>query len=73
MLACQHFQFGMIQFLVQYSANINHSNIDGNTALTRACQDRNVDAVKFLVCHGASVNQANDEVGIHACDFSECV
>uniref|UniRef100_UPI00358FBB71 protein phosphatase 1 regulatory subunit 12A n=1 Tax=Myxine glutinosa TaxID=7769 RepID=UPI00358FBB71 len=47
--------------LLERGADINHSNVDGLSALHQACIDENIDMVRFLVECGANINQADNE------------
>lgn len=49
----------IIEWLIQYGANINASDHVGNTALHAAVQEDNLSIVRFLLINGANVNQPN--------------
>ena len=48
-----------IQTLIYNGANV-HYRSDGESALMRACSERNVEAVEVLLKHGANVNDISD-------------
>ncbi|XP_033913514.2 protein phosphatase 1 regulatory subunit 12A-like isoform X2 [Acipenser ruthenus] len=76
MAACSAGDREEVRGLLQQGAAINHTNVDGLTALHQACIDENLDMVEFLVEHGANVNQPDNEgwTPLHAaasCGFTE--
>ncbi|XP_041074471.1 protein phosphatase 1 regulatory subunit 12A-like isoform X2 [Polyodon spathula] len=76
MAACSAGDREEVRGLLQQGADINHTNVDGLTALHQACIDENQEMVEFLVEHGANVNQPDNEgwTPLHAaasCGFTE--
>ncbi|MGH0171444.1 UNVERIFIED_CONTAM: hypothetical protein FKN15_061165 [Acipenser sinensis] len=76
MAACSAGDREEVRGLLQQGADINHTNVDGLTALHQACIDENLEMVEFLVEHGANVNQPDNEgwTPLHAaasCGFTE--
>ncbi|XP_041132193.1 protein phosphatase 1 regulatory subunit 12A-like isoform X2 [Polyodon spathula] len=76
MAACSAGDREEVLVLLQQGASINHTNVDGLTALHQACIDENLEMVEFLVEHGANVNQPDNEgwTPLHAaasCGFTE--
>ncbi|KAG2463048.1 MYPT1 phosphatase, partial [Polypterus senegalus] len=76
MAACSAGDREEVRELLQQGAEINHTNVDGLTALHQACIDENLEMVEFLVEHGANVNQPDNEgwTPLHAaasCGFVE--
>uniref|UniRef100_A0A8C4NFG0 Protein phosphatase 1 regulatory subunit n=1 Tax=Eptatretus burgeri TaxID=7764 RepID=A0A8C4NFG0_EPTBU len=59
--ACSSGDTGEVLRLLERGADINHSNVDGLSALHQACIDENIDMVRFLVECGANINQADNE------------
>ncbi|XP_058857917.1 protein phosphatase 1 regulatory subunit 12A isoform X2 [Acipenser ruthenus] len=76
MAACSAGDREEVRGLLQQGADINHTNVDGLTALHQACIDENLEMVEFLVEHGANVNQPDNEgwTPLHAaasCGFTD--
>ncbi|CAI9744100.1 ankyrin-3-like isoform X22 [Octopus vulgaris] len=59
MAACEQGSTSLIDFLIESGANIDMSNIGGQTALHYAVKSHKTDAVAFLVSRGANVNKQN--------------
>ena len=55
-LASRYGQENVVSFLLENSAEIEHHNIDGKTALHDAAQNQNISCVKELLSHGAQVD-----------------
>ncbi|ORX41328.1 ankyrin, partial [Piromyces finnis] len=61
MYACLFNDTSMVKCLVQNNANINISNIQGNTALAYAISKHNIELVDYLIDHDADIYHKNNE------------
>ena len=65
MLACRHYNFSIVKFLVEKGANVNAFSVGKNgkesTPLMEACEKNEFDIIKYLVKNKANVN---DEMSI---------
>jgi Fem-1 family protein b len=52
--------FQLVQLLVKYGANVNHTTKTNSTPLRGACYNGNVDMTRFLIKHGAAINIAKE-------------
>ena len=55
-LASRYGHENIVSFLLENSAEIEHHNIDGKTALHDAAQNESISCVKVLLSHGALVD-----------------
>ncbi len=55
-----NFRIGIIRLLIEYGANVNLQDKDGNTALVFASYNGHTEAVKLLLAAGAKVNLQDD-------------
>jgi Fem-1 family protein b len=52
--------FQIVQLLVKYGANVNHTTKTNSTPLRGACYNGNVDMARFLIKHGAAIHIAKE-------------
>ncbi|XP_067667145.1 protein fem-1 homolog B-like [Haliotis asinina] len=51
--------FGVVKYLVEHDADVNHPTLTNSTPLRAACFDGRLDIVRYLVEHGADLTIAN--------------
>ena len=59
-----------VQTLLKSGAYVNHTDLNGNTALLSACKNGQEDVAKLLLQHGADVNQVFKSTGDSALTFA---
>ena len=64
----------ILQATIDHGADVNSTNMNGETALLVACKNGNIDAIDVLLNAGADPNNANakDETCIHHAVFKDC-
>lgn len=61
--ACENQNLKIVKLLVEYGADVNATNDEGQTALFDAIEAKraNVEIIRFLITHGADINKEDDK------------